>query len=267
MASINFNISPLSGSDNGTVTVLPNSNNYDGETRSVTVRVSNGRLTKPVTFTQRPAPQLYWVGDSYVPKTGGTLTLYVSSAYNFYWDSVPVVVSSIESGGVNYRGYTDENNTISAGDWTFTVTVGQSPFINDSTYSIKIVFRLIAGGLSTDYDGGDGFSLTFTHRGDAKYISCGDIIDADTGIPTSTIPATSSGNTYTVDISSNTSWIATTSYSYLTITDGASGSSGTTTLQFTVNNNVSSFSRVGKIKLTSSDSSVQTDLSITQAGA
>lgn len=113
-----------------------------------------------------------------------------------------------------------------------------------------------------------------TNRSTTMYISSGshtyELLITQTAIspsisisPTSSTQ-TSSSNTVSVGVTSNMSWTATTSDSWITLTT-SSGSSGTTTAQFTISANDSTSSRTGTIRYKINDS-YYSDYTITQNG-
>lgn len=100
MASIYFEVEPMSGSGNGTIAVIPSGTNDTYYDRSSTITISNGAGDHNINAVHYGIPHIYleW-GDNVYPATGGTKMFGCTTHYPVWFRSVPDWIHITDTSG------------------------------------------------------------------------------------------------------------------------------------------------------------------------
>ena len=207
---------PVNGTGNGIVTVNV-AQNLSINQRSGTITVSGGDITRTITITQLASPPFLTVSpsDTSVSNNSGSIILTVNS--NISWS-----VSDTSS-------WLTENPVNGTGNGTVTVNVDQNLSINQRSGTITV-----SGGDITR-------TITITQLASAPFL----IVN-----PSDTIIGNNSGS-IKLTIASNISWSVSDTSSWLT--ENPINGTGNGTVQVTIEQNLTTNQRLGKVTVTGGD--------------
>ncbi len=211
--------SGASGSNNGTINYTVNANT--GPARNGTITVSGGGITQTFTVSQEPIPN------------GTTFTI-GGAVYTTLSDPL---TSGLAGATITVTGSGGTFNATTSGS----MGIWQVPNVPEGTYLVTpsksgYSFDHVANGIP---GGGSSWSITVNSSNQAVNQSIQFL--ASEGIPNLSISPgnrthNANINTGSITVTSNVSWSATESLSWVTITSGASGSNNGT-INYTVNAN------------------------------
>lgn len=256
MASKNFDFS-LSQFDY--ITVSPLSNNDQNRDKVSEIIVTNGSVTRTVVLTQYGIPAIIPSDGSDfvdVPITGKTINCQVYSHYEVSFNGMlswlHILVNGYEVDDVQQFTFDDTYTDIQI--------VVDANTGNSRTAILNLIYY--RDGVDEGYT-----SIQIEQNGSAtSTISNGSVYSNNTGSIVVAIPASSSTYTYYVDVTSNTSWRATTNYTYIGQLSGWAGNAGTTRLYFYVLNNTTGSPRTATITFKTNDNLASSTLTLHQLG-
>ena len=231
-----LSVSPLSGSNNGTVTVTASSaNTSTSSSRSATVTVSGGGISRTVSVTQSPADVNLTVSPS-------SLTLESSSGSNDDFN----VTSNTSWTVSDDASWLTVSPTSGSNNGTLTVTASSA---NTSTSSSRSATVTVSGG---------GISRTVS-------VTQSPAIANLTVSPSSLTLGSSSGSNDQFSVTSNTSWTVSDDASWLTVSPTSGSNNGTVTVTASSANTSTSSSRSAIV--TVSGGGISRTVSVTQSPA
>jgi hypothetical protein len=228
-------ISGGSGSNNGSFTIITTANTSTSP-RTATVTVSGaGVSNQTITVTQAGATvtNILTVSPSSISPTSSAGNTSIAVSSNVSWTASESISWLTISGG------SGSNN----GSFTINHTANTSTSPRTATVTVS------GAGVSNQ-------TITVTQAGAT-------VTNFLTVSPSSISPTSSAGNT-SIAVSSNVSWTASESISWLTISGGSGSNNGLFTINHTANNNAGS--RTATVTVSGSGVSNQT-VTVTQAGS
>jgi Leucine-rich repeat (LRR) protein len=194
-----------SGNGNGTVTVNVTENSTVS-TRAATVTVSSGTLTQQVAVTQAAAGAALSLDKASIPATAeaGTYTIAVTS--NSTWTA---------ESNADWCTLADDSGN---GNGTVTVNVTEN-----STVSTRTATITVSSGTLTE-------QVAVTQAAASLTLS----------LDKSSIPAIAEAGTYTIAVTSNSTWTAESNAGWCTLADASGNGNGTVTVNITENTTTSS---------------------------
>ena len=158
MASNIFNV-PSTGTS-GTTTISATTRAIRQNVNGVsTLSVSDGNKTLSATLTQYFKPKITRSGSGTIAGSGGTMSVAVSTPYEFWFRNVPNNIGTITSGGVDYKN----TNPISSGTYAFSVDVLANNGQQRTDY-LEMAFQKINGTYSYNNADASDFKFAYTQE-------------------------------------------------------------------------------------------------------
>ena len=222
-------VSPASGSNNGTITAVASANTSSSQ-RTATITISGSGITRTVSVTQ--------AGVSYNLTVNPT-----SLSYTAAGESKTVTVTSNTSWtATSSASWLTVSPASGSNNGTITAVAAANTSTSQRTATITVSGSGITRTVSVTQDGATSYTLT---------------------VSPSSLSYVAAGESKTVTVTSNTSWTATSSANWLTVSPASGSNNGTITAVAAAN--TSSSQRTATI--TVSGSGVTRTVSVTQDGA
>jgi hypothetical protein len=226
-------VQPTSGNNNGTVAISV-AENLVVETRTATITVAAGTLTKQVTVTQAAAAPVLNVDKATIDATVAANSYPIGVTSNLTW-------TAAVNSGATWCTLTNANAT--TGNGTVTVNVAENPTVETRTATVT----LTSGTLTK--------AVAVTQAAAVPTLEVGK----------TTIDAAVAANSYPIGVTSNLTWTATvnSAATWCTLTNATATGNGTVTVNIAAN--PSGDQRAATVMLSAGTFTRQ--VSITQAGA